>query len=302
MVSELIWMQLAADQQKRQEHEKPQFPCSAYYTDWRKGEREGVPWHWHRELEFMMVVRGNVQVQFGEKRADLREGEGFFCNTRALHRIWMKEGEPCCVYSLVFDARLISGGPGTVFDEKYIYPLVSAKAFPGAVFVLSDNRHVKILEHMRAAHQSCRQEGQGYEYDVRYHLAKALLLILEENRACLSGGGKEEPQMDRLRKMLAYIHTHYASGITVSHLAASAGVCERECQRCFRSFLQQSPMDYVRQYRIQMAGKMLLETGAPILDVGLAVGFVNPSHFCKVFRDQMHCSPARFRKSFSHSQ
>ncbi|MCI8416593.1 MAG: AraC family transcriptional regulator [Lachnospiraceae bacterium] len=301
MISKLVWMQLAADQQKKQRHEKPQFPCSAYYTDWHKGEIDGVPWHWHRELEFMMVKKGAVRVQFGDQEADLKEGEGFFCNTRFLHRVMMRDCEVCCVNSLVFDAGLISGGPGTIFDGKYIYPLLSARALAGGAFYLSDHRHLEILGHIQAAYENCQREANGYEYEVRYHLAKALLLILEGNRALLSLAGKEEPQMERLRGMLAYVHTHYASAITVSDLAGSVGICERECQRCFRNFLHQSPMDYVRQYRIQMAGKMLLETRESILEVGLAVGFSNPSHFCKVFRSQMHCSPARFRKSFEQN-
>lgn len=299
MINELLFMQLASDQQKKQEHDLPQFPCSAYYTDWHKDEIEGVPWHWHRELEFMTVVKGRVQVQFGEQTAELNEGEGFFCNTRSLHRIIMKDCDTCCVNSLVFDARLISGGPGTIFDEKYIYPLLSAKAFSGMALFLSDEKQREILLHIKAAHAGCKTEEMGYEYDVRYHLSKALLLIWKENEKYLSPAQQGTQQMERVRRMLDHIHIYYASAITVSDLADAANICERECQRCFQKILHQSPMDYVQQYRIQVAGKLLLETQDSILDIGLATGFTNPSHFCKVFRAHMHCSPAKFRKEYA---
>lgn len=302
MIRELVLMQLASDQQKKQKHDMPQFPCSAYYTDWRKSEIEGVPWHWHRELEFMTVVKGNVLVQFGEQSAVLKEGDGFFCNSRSLHRIIMEDCHSCCVHSLVFDARLISGSPGTIFDEKYIYPLISAKSFSGTALFLTDPMQAEILKHIKAAHANCKNEETGYEYEVRYHLSKALLLIWKENEKNLSPAQQGTLQMNRVRDMLDYIHEHYASPITVSDLADAASICERECQRSFRKILHQPPMDYVQQYRIQMAGKMLLETKDSILEVGLAAGFSNPSHFCKVFRTHMHCSPARFRKEYSRHQ
>lgn len=298
MVHELLFLQLVGDQQKKQEHPLPLFPCSAYYTNWCFGGIEGVPWHWHQELEFMILIKGQVQVQFAEQTIDLQEGDGFFCNTRSLHRITMKNCQVCCVNSLVFDARLISGGPGTVFDEKYIYPLLSARTFSGLALHQSDPVHREVLSHIKAAHAGCKGEETGYEYDVRYHLAKALLLIWKENQKHLSLTPRETSKMERIRRMLDYIHMHYASPITVSDLSAAASICERECQRCFQKFLRQSPMDYVQQYRIQMAGKLLMETQDSVLDVGLATGFSNPSHFCKVFRTHMHCSPAEFRKAY----
>lgn len=295
MISELVQMQIASDQQKKQTHDSPHFPCSAYYTDWNLHKIEGVPWHWHKELEFMTVVKGKAMIFFGDQSYLLEAGDGFFCNSGSLHQIHMEDCQNCCVHSLVFDANLISGGTGTVFDEKYIYPLISSHSFAGSVLFQSNGPHRAVLEHLKYAHQSCRDEVYGYEYDVRYHLSKALLLIFQENKAALSAGTLDSQQMNRIRKMLEHIHQNYASPITVSSLAASANICERECQRCFQKILHMTPMEYVQQYRIQMAGKLLMETKDSVLDIGLAVGFYNPSHFCKVFKQHMNCTPAGFR-------
>ena len=110
MISELKWMELASDQQKVQVHEQPLFPCSAYHTDWRLGRIEGVPWHWHDELEFMLVEEGSTRVEFGPCTATLAAGDGYFCNSRTLHRIAMIDCARCRVNSFVVDARLLSGG------------------------------------------------------------------------------------------------------------------------------------------------------------------------------------------------
>ena len=296
MVSELLLMQLASDQQKKQTHDSPHFPCSAYFTDWNHHKIEGVPWHWHKELEFMVVVKGKVRLSFADQTYLLRIGDGFFGNSRCLHSMQMVDCDNCCVNSLVFDANLISGGPGTVFDEKYIYPLISSKSFTGLALSHSNDDHQEVLNHMRIAHKSCRGEEDGYEYEVRYHLARALLHLLKTNQDALTADTAGSRQMNRTRQMLDYINQHYSSTITISDLASSANICERECQRCFQNILHQSPMDYIQKYRVQMASKLLVETKMSVLDVGLAVGFSNPSHFCKIFKEYMNISPARFRK------
>ncbi|MCD8362677.1 MAG: helix-turn-helix domain-containing protein [Lachnospiraceae bacterium] len=295
MVTELLLMQLAHDQKKRQTHDSPHFPCSAYFTNWHVHEIEGVPWHWHDELEFLIVKEGSVQVFWGNQEHFLQEGDGFFCNSRCLHQIRIGKCEHCSTNSMVFDANLISGGPGTVYDEKYIHPLVSSTAFLGTALFSKVREQQQVLAHIQAAHDSCREEQVGYEYDVRYHLSRALLAIFMENRECLSSGAADG-QMGRVRDMLAYVHENYASPITVAELSRAANICERECQRCFRNILRQSPMEYVQQYRIQIAGKLLLETKKSVLETGLAAGFSNPSHFCKIFRKYMGCSPTAFRK------
>lgn len=295
MISELLQMQISSNQQKKQIHDNPHFPCTAYYTDWHRHKIEGVPWHWHKELEFMTVISGKAIVRFGDQSHLLESGDGFFCNSGSLHQVHMENCERCHVYSLVFDAGLISGGVGTVYDEKYVYPLISSRTFSGTALFRSNDTHRTVLEHLKKAHQSCRDEIYGYEYDVRYHLSKALLLLFQENQEMLSSNIPASRQTDRIRKMLDYIHQNYAAPITVSDLAVSANICERECQRCFRKILHLTPMEYVQQYRIQMAGKLLMETKDSVLDVGLAAGFSNPSHFCKVFKQHMHCTPADFR-------
>lgn len=295
MISELLLMQLASDHQKIQTHDRPHFPCSAYYTDWNLHKIEGVPWHWHKELEFMVVVSGNVVIHFGEQSHLLQTGDGFFCNSGSLHQIHMTNCNRCCVHSLVFDAHLISGNPGTIFDEKYIYPLVSSQTFSGIALFHSNDLDKTILEHFKKAHLSCRDEVPGYEYDVRYHLAKALFLILQKNKSILPTTNPNSLQMSRIRKMLDYVHQNYEMPITISTLASSANICERECQRCFQKILHQTPMEYIQQYRIQIASKLLIETNDSILNVAIAVGFSNPSYFCKIFKQHMHCTPYQFR-------
>lgn len=228
MISQLKLMELASGQQKVQVHAQPLFPCSACYTDWRRGLIEGVPWHWHAELEFMLVVEGRARVEYGPHSATLAAGDGYFCNSRALHRITMTDCDLCRDNSFVVDARLLSGGDGSVFDAKYLRPVTTCPSFPGLVLPASDSGRREVLDHVRAAYRACREEPFGFEYAVRYHLGMAAALIL---RLCADAledcSGRVNEDQTRIQRMLTHIHRHYADRMTVSDLAAAAGICGR---------------------------------------------------------------------------
>jgi len=297
MISELALMELAGDRHKIQQHDHARFPCSAYYTKWTRAGITGVPWHWHDELEFAYVAAGSAKCVFGEREAILHEGDGLFVNVRNFHLIEMTGCPLCQVRSIVIDPLLLSGGEDTVFQEKYISPVIHVPAFPGAALLESDPQHADILTHIKKAHTACETEQDAYECTVRYHLSMAMNGILRCFQAELKELASVAYHSRRTRTILDYIHEHYAQPLTLADMAASASICEREVQRCFRADLRLSPAAYLQNYRIHIARKMLLESSRSVLEIGMACGFQNPSHFCRIFRKHTGSSPAEFRQN-----
>ena len=77
--------------------------------------------------------------------------------------------------------------------------------------------------------------------------------------------------------------------------AASASVSKSECLRCFRASIGATPIQYLRQFRVQKAAELLVGTGLKISDVGAQCGFQEPSYFIKTFRELMGRTPAAYR-------
>ena len=96
--------------------------------------------------------------------------------------------------------------------------------------------------------------------------------------------------------MLDFIHSNYAQKLELRDLAGHAGICEREAQRAFSRMLYQTPVQYLTEYRLQMAQKMLLQTDLSVLEIALACGMPNPSHFGRLFKENTGRTPARYRK------
>ena len=100
---------------------------------------------------------------------------------------------------------------------------------------------------------------------------------------------------ERIRAMLRYIQEHYGEELTVAAIARSAAVSQSECLRCFKSTIGATPIQYVKQLRIQRAAELLVSTGEKIADIGAACGFQEMSYFARTFRALKGRTPSQYR-------
>ena len=99
----------------------------------------------------------------------------------------------------------------------------------------------------------------------------------------------------RLRRVLDYIGDNLADDLTLSELAAVAGMSPHYFAELFRRSTGYAPHRYVLLKRIERAKQGLSDTRCSVLEVGLDAGFQNSSHFARIFRRFVGTSPSRFR-------
>lgn len=129
-------------------------------------------------------------------------------------------------------------------------------------------------------------------------LLSQLILLLFQNRPVAQKKPSEKALRDgeRTKAMLQYIQARYSEEITLTQIAGSASISESECLRCFRSVIGCSPMQYVKQLRIQRAAELLKSTDWKICDIGMQCGFQEMSYFAKTFREVKGCTPKGYRE------
>ena len=102
---------------------------------------------------------------------------------------------------------------------------------------------------------------------------------------------------ERIKIMLQYIQAHYHQELTLSKIAGSAAISENECLRCFHTMVGSTPIQYVKQVRIQKAAELLADAGQKISDIGAACGFQEMSYFARTFRELRGCTPSQYRRN-----
>ncbi len=98
-----------------------------------------------------------------------------------------------------------------------------------------------------------------------------------------------------MRRAEEFIAAHAAEELTVAAIAEAAGVPVRSLQIAFRQARGMTPMEFVRERRLELARRELVE-GAPGTTVGAvvtALGFgSSPGRFAVQYRQRFGESPS----------
>ena len=99
----------------------------------------------------------------------------------------------------------------------------------------------------------------------------------------------------RLKRVLDYIGENLANDVSLSELAAVVDMSPHYFAELFKKSTGRAPHQYIIMQRIERAKQDLCEPGRSVIEVGLGVGFQNPSHFARVFKKIVGISPSRFQ-------
>ncbi len=65
-----------------------------------------------------------------------------------------------------------------------------------------------------------------------------------------------------MKQMLRFVEEHYSEELTVQLIADSVALNESACLRSFRQMLGITPIQYVKQYRVEKAAELLALPGS----------------------------------------
>ena len=274
-------------------HGTAAFPVASYHDDLSKYD---IAWHWHEEMEAIVVSQGSVVLAAGDRKYTLQAGEGFFINSGALHGAWALDNSGFRFHSLVFHPRLVGGSTDSVFYQNYVRPLMENAALEGLVLSPRIGWQADACVAIESAWQACAEEPLGYEFQVRTSLSQLLCLLQASLGEESVPNKKQQRAAQRIKAMLRYIHENYHLDLNTGMIAASAGVSESECLRCFHNIIGTTPIQYLRQYRIQRSCHMLTGTQEPVSQIAQRCGFQDVSYFTKTFRELRGCAPSEYRR------
>ena len=267
-----------------------EYPYAFHHVSLRLTE---VPWHWHEALEFNLVLEGQVKVSTANQTQIFRKGEAFFLNSNVLAA--MDNDSDCILDSHLFHPVFLSGHFKSVFETKYLNPVIQNRNLDLVALRGTTAEEIQILKKLQ--HLAKLQSEQDTEFQTRNLLSEIWLYLLEViKHADSSIFHAPQKNQDRILTMIAYIQENFAEKITLEDIADSAAVSTRECLRCFKTSIHQSPMEYLIEYRIRAAKKLLETTDLSITEIALRCGFNSNSYFTKLFHRICGKTPNACRK------
>lgn len=128
---------------------------------------------------------------------------------------------------------------------------------------------------------------------MRYVIAQAFTELVKKHHEMVNESVFEPPL---IRKARFCIQKNLTSKITLEELAEKLGCSEQHLCRLFKNTYKQSVMQYVFGQRINLAKDLLKESDLSISEIASLLQFASCSHFCRVFKQHMQLSPAKWRQ------
>ena len=90
------------------------------------------------------------------------------------------------------------------------------------------------------------------------------------------------------------VEENYTSPITLEELAYLSGRSLSSFKRDFQSIYGETPAKWIREKRLSKARQMLQSSRMSVADVAYSLGFENPTHFSRIFKERFGSSPISF--------
>lgn len=94
-----------------------------------------------------------------------------------------------------------------------------------------------------------------------------------------------------------YLQENYDKPVDFSALANSLAVSGPYLSKVFHEQTGTSPSKYLTGLRMRQAKKLLMDTRLTVREVAVRVGYPDPFHFSRIFRNAVGISPAQYRES-----
>lgn len=131
---------------------KPDFPIAVYYSVMSANVLGYTKLHWNEELQFCLVTYGKIQFFVEEQNFLLDVGDGIFINSGYLHMARPVDDPDSAYICLDVHARLLSGFPGSIMENKYFHPMIKDPSAAFCVLRQSVPWHKEILDQIAAVY------------------------------------------------------------------------------------------------------------------------------------------------------
>ena len=233
-----------------------------------------MPPHTHELAFFSLLLAGSYSEDCGSRHLAVRPLGGIYRPPATTHRDEIGQGG-ARFFNVEVEPAWIDGA-----RAKVSLPASAADFHGGDLSWLG----LRLYREFR-----CLQSGSPFIVEG---------LVLELLGTLVRQQETAEPRFPAwLRRVTERLDVEYSSRLTVSALAAGAGIHPVHLARVFRRFHGTSPGEYVQRRRVQAVCCEVARPGSSLAEAALAAGFADQSHCTRAFKRLTGITPGAFRAS-----
>ncbi|MDN4068208.1 helix-turn-helix domain-containing protein [Paenibacillus sp. FSL R5-0407] len=241
--------------------------------------------HWHQSLELIVVMKGEVDINVNNVAYRLEAGDLILINSNEVHEL---HSEDATMVALQIKLELLKE---VVVDIKKMYfDCNTANTDHPEMFRNIKRIVAQILQHNINASEYVDLINASLVYELIFELCSHFSSD-EQDR-----GYQPKESLDRLRRILDYINSHYADNISLQEVAKNEYLSVPYLSKYFKKKLGLPFSEYLKDLRLHYAVNDLLNESLTIDKIATKNGFPNVRSFVTAFAEKHGELPSIWRK------
>lgn len=260
----------------------------------RIGALEEYPLHYHTDIEFIFVLKGEIQLLLGSNNYILKQNEIFVCNGKEVHAMYTT-GKENVVALIQVNNRVFS---------KY-YPNLSRSCYR----TVTDDANDKRLDFLRTETTKllCNHISKPYHYqETNVAIIKKLLSYLEanfnyfsiQNNTVINTPIENFTMSKRISRIILSIYENYYKRMTLEDLSSKENLSEYYLSHIIHQYIGISFRDFLSFARVESSQMMVLDENININELYAIAGFSGRHYFEKHFEKWFREKPFDYRQNF----
>ena len=269
-------------------HGTPELPIELYRIN-RDHPKYEMVLHWHSAIEIIRVTKGQLDVSLDAQAYKAESGDILISNSETIHGAIPHEG---CEYEcIVFHPDEIITGENSC--TRFIKELLDGSTH--LCEYISHNSSPGIERIVNELSLRMQNKDDGYDFAVISLIYGFFSAVIGEKLYERKKQNPHERDFAKLKSAIEFMRDNYAKDIRLSDIAAVSDISAKYFCRFFKKMTDKTPIEYLVDYRIARASKMLISGNMPVTEIALSCGFNDLSYFIKTFKRYKGVSPLKFR-------
>lgn len=251
--------------------------------------------HWHDEIEFIIIKKGEGKVSVDMKEFFVKAGDIVFVPSGKLHSIEQKEKKTMEYENIIFKNNLLYSQGGDYCRKNFLKPILGGEIAIPAILNEETSCYNEVTKLFSYIDKLCDEKSKGYQLAVKGCMFQImyLLLALEDGK---KPDKKSQRHMEKLKIILTYIEENYQHKITLEEVTSCCFYSTSRFMHFFKDVTGMSFVEYLNNYRLEAVAKMLRESDNSVLNIAIDCGFDNISYFNRKFKERFKMTPSEYRK------
>ena len=274
---------------------------SIYHICARSLDFSYVPIHWHDEMELIYIKKGHGIITVDFTQYQVSAGTLALIIPGQLHSIEQYENESMEYENIIFHPQILLSKQTDTCSTDYFSPLMDGTLTVPVLYQPGDPYYGKISACVDANDEISKTNPPAYQLFIKSQLFM-LFYILFNKCSSRNAQKKDYKSLEKMKLILKFVENNYMEKITIEDVAKEVSLSQSHFMKYFKNTMGTSFIDYLNEYRLTMASRLLISSDSSVLDIAAEVGFDNLSYFNRSCKKRFQQTPREYRKRYAQPE